>query len=363
MAERPRILIVGDDFTPAEVLAQAIRAYAQAALDLRTVDLRDPWYRVGPEEGVREFLGSPEDVLPHVEDVHVLVTTFAPITRRVLDAALSLRLIVSGRGGPVNIDVEAATARRIPVAFARGRNSEAVAEFVLGLLVALPRRFAAAERHLRTGAWTDGREDTFAKPSGPELEGRVLGIVGLGAVGARVAELVRPLRMRVLAHDPFVEDGPLAAVGAERAELERLLAKADYVTIHVRPANGESVIGERELARMKPGAFLINTSRAVNVDHAALVAALESGRLAGAALDVFPTEPLPPNDPILRCDNVLLTPHSAGVSLDVPTRTAHSVAEAVATWLAGGVPANVRKPEALGSVDSRLWRGGSERRS
>jgi D-3-phosphoglycerate dehydrogenase len=351
LEHRRRVLILGDDFTPAELFASAIRAHPRFPRDLAElmlVDLGDAEYRRGPEEGIREYLGTPAFVSSVVSEANVLVTTFAPVTESVLAAAASLELIVCGRGGPVNVDVAAATARGIPVVFAPGRNAEAVAEFVLGALVAMPRRFSAAEWYVRKGEWTDDREDTFAKPTGPELAGRTLGIVGFGAIGSRVAELVAPMRMHVLAFDPYVSDRVLASANVERADLDSLLAGADIVTVHARPSKHQRpILGERELAQMRPGSYLINTSRGVNVDESALAAALERGHLAGVALDVYANEPIGPDHPLLASPNVMVTPHAAGVSTDVPAHTAKAVADAVARWLTGEMPANVANAEAL----------------
>ncbi len=349
--QRFHVLIVGDDFSPADLFRNALKpalleSGLQPSFDL--FDQTDATYHAEEAEGVREFYGDPHCLRERVKDADALIVTFAPVTEAVLASGSRLRVVGCGRGGPVNVDVTAATRRRIPVVYAPGRNAEAVAEFTLGLLVALARRILDADSFVRSGLWRDGREDTFAKPTGPELEGRTLGIIGLGAVGIRLAELVKPLHMRVLAADPFLTTTQILERGAEPASLPELLREADYVSVHARLVPGSRpILGEVELTSMKPTAYLINTSRGGALDEAALVRALRAGRLAGAALDVFSTEPLPVDHPLLHTERTILTPHAAGISEDVPRRTAEIIAAEVAAVVRGERPRFIRNPEVL----------------
>lgn len=337
--EARRVLIVGDDFTPASLFAEAIQGFlgdTMTSLEMTLVDMGDAPYDAGPVDDVREFVGTPGAFIDRLARVQAIVTTFAPITAQVLAEAPELELIVSGRGGPVNIDVREARARDVLVAYVPGRNAEAVAEYVLGVLVTLTRRIDRAQAWLRDGQWTSGREDTFDKPTGWELEHRVLGLIGFGAIGSRVAELVGPLRMQVIATDPVVSPARMRERGVEPVDLSVLLARADVISVHARPSeHGGVIIGAAELGSMPRGRLLINSSRGVNVDERAVAAALVSGHLAGAALDVFAAEPLPADDPLLAAPNLILTPHIAGISEDVPRRTAMAVASAVADWVRG----------------------------
>ena len=261
-----------------------------------------------------------------------------------LAALPALRLVACMRGGPVNVDVAAATRRGIPVLSAPGRNAEAVADFVIGQIIALVRNIARTHHLLRSGVLTERREtrvrerrDVVWRPSdpeeampyhvfrGPELRTLTLGLLGLGRVGERVAAKALALGMRVIAHDPFIDPhaggagSPLAPCGrlGEVALVGRdeLLARSDVLSLHAR---GDGIlIGEAELRAMRRGAFLVNTARGAILDYPALCAALQEGRLGGAALDVFPDEPLTPDDPLLELDTALLTPHIAGASLNV----------------------------------------------
>jgi D-3-phosphoglycerate dehydrogenase / 2-oxoglutarate reductase len=349
-AERKVVAIVGDDFVPSRLFVEAIEQHPELGremCDFSTVDLINVEYHSGPEEGVREFLGSARQWLKEASDASVLMTTFAPVTDEAIAACPELELIVCARGGPVNVDLAAATERGIPVAFTPGRNAEAVAEFVLGLMILLVRRIPAAYSYTLS-EWTSGREDTFEKPSGPELRGKTLGLVGLGAIGARVAELVAPLSMRILAADPNVSGERMGEVGAQSASLRDLLKESDVVSVHARiPPSAAPLIGAGELSRMKPGAYFINTARATTVDERALVDALMGGKLAGAALDVYREEPLPANHPLRGLPNVVLTPHAAGVSYDVPRHSARFASEALARWVADGSLPAVANPDVL----------------
>jgi D-3-phosphoglycerate dehydrogenase len=249
-----------------------------------------------------------------------------------LAALPALGLVACVRGGPVNVDIGAATRRGIPVLYTPGRNAESVADFVIGQIIALVRQIAHTHHLLRTGALTEvrservrARKDVVWRPSdpaapvpyrvfrGPELRTLTLGLLGLGRAGKRVAVKARALDMRVIAHDPFIAQDDTAEV--EFVALDELLAASDVISLHAR--GEEILIGRAELRAMRPGVFLINTARAAILDHGALLEALRDGHLGGAALDVFPDEPLTADDPLLSLDNVLLTPHIAGASMNV----------------------------------------------
>ena len=281
-----------------------------------------------------------------------------------LAALPALQLVACVRGGPVNVDIGAATRRGILVLYTPGRNAEAVADFVIGQIIALERHIAHTHHLLRTRALTEtretpvrAREDVIWRPADPEapvpyraFRGRelrtlTLGLLGFGQVGKRVAAKARALDMNVIAHDPFIASED--ATGVELIGCHELLSLSDVISLHAR---GDSiVVGKAEINAMRPGALLINTARAAILDHTALIAALRDGRLGGAALDVFPDEPLTPDDPLLELENVLLTPHIAGASLNVIDHYSQSLVTALRALHAHGdmrgVP--VANPEAL----------------
>lgn len=268
-------------------------------------------------------------------DAQVLVVEAERVDAAAIDAFPSLSLIACLRGNPVNVDVEHATARSIPVLHTPGRNAESVADMVLGLIYSCVRHVARTHHMILSGQLTEDREeranrkDVIWRPSdpdaivpysvfkGPELSRMTLGLLGFGAIGRRVATKALALEMRVLVHDPFVSAEAVAELGARPVEFDRMVSDCDVLSLHAPPQNGAPLVGARELALMKPTAYLINTARASVLDYGALLDALREGRLAGAGLDVFPDEPLSSRSPFLTLANVTLTPHIAGASANV----------------------------------------------
>jgi phosphoglycerate dehydrogenase-like enzyme len=273
------------------------------------------------------------------QDVSLLVVEVEQVTREVITACSSLEIIATCRSGPSNVDVAAATEAGISVLCTPGRNADAVADFVIGLILILARNIWQADRHLRKHGWHVGEDIPYFHFRGPELSYATLGLVGCGAIGRLVARRARCLGMDVLGYDPFLcQDDVGEIVGL--CELAEVFAEADFLSLHVPLNEGtRSMIGAPELARMKPSSYLINTARAAVIDEQALFSLLQERRVAGAALDVFWEEPLPHDSPWLGLDNVLLTPHIAGAADHVKVHHAAMVVEDVRTLLTGGRPA------------------------
>lgn len=246
-------------------------------------------------------------------------------------AAAGPRLQVIGRAGVGvdNVDLEAATRAGITVVNAPTGNTIAAAEHTLALLYGVARRIAAADASVRRGEW---KRSQF---TGQELRGRTLGIVGLGKIGQAIAVRARAMEMTVLASDPYVTAEQAAHHGVELVALETLLARADVVSVHVpltRATRG--MIGTAQIARMKPGAVLLNVARGGVVDEAAVAEALRDGRLGGAAIDVFEHEP-PTGSPLLDAPNTLLTPHLGASTAEAQVLVAEEIADQVLDVLAG----------------------------
>jgi phosphoglycerate dehydrogenase-like enzyme len=234
-------------------------------------------------------------------DLLVVMRERTPLPARVLARLPDLRLIVTTGARNASIDVAAAHARGITVCGTGGLKYP-TAELTLALMLCLARGIPREQQSLREGRWQAGL--------GTSLNGRTLGVIGLGTLGSRVARLGAAFEMEVLAWSANLTDERAAAAGARRVDLHTLLAQSDYVTIHlVLSERTRGLIGARELARMQRSAYLVNTSRAPIVDEPALVEALASGRIAGAGIDVYSDEPLPADAPILRAPNTVLTPH------------------------------------------------------
>ncbi|MFD8810036.1 NAD(P)-dependent oxidoreductase [Streptomyces sp. NPDC059627] len=349
----PRVLCAGDRFITAASLADAARS--RFGPGTRAVEYGTSWPDVpfGVVDRVREASGDPGELAALAADSEVILTHLAPITRAVFAAAPSLKVVGVTRGGPVNVDLAAATEHGVPVVYLPGRNLGAVAEFVVGLMITLPRSVGVASRELATGRW-DARYFRF-ELTGLELRAATVGLVGLGSVGSRVAKLLRGFGALVLAHDPYATPAAADEAGVELVPLPTLYATSDIVSVHARLTDETRKMFDAEaFAAMKPGARFINTARGELVDQAALLAALESGHLAGAALDVFDPEPPDPADPLLSRPDVILTPHLAGASRQVALESVERVTDEVAGFLYSGVLDHCANP---------LWQEHARRRT
>lgn len=340
-----RVLCAGDRFIGSQLLASAATEAFGPGTEIVRHDSAWPDEPFGSVGGVREAAGDPAELARLAQGAEVLLTHLAPVTAAVL-AAPTLRAVGVTRGGPVNVDLAAATDRGVPIAYLPGRNLGAVAEFTVGAMIALPRSIARASAELATGRW-DARYFRFDL-TGPELGSATVGLVGLGAVGLRVAELLAGFGARVLGHDPYADADGLRARGVEPVALDELLGASDIVSLHARlTPDTRHLFGTQAFTAMKRGAYFVNTARGELVDQAALLAALDAGHLAGAALDVFDPEPPAADDPLLGRPDVLVTPHLAGASTQVATVSARRIAGDVARYFAGGELAHCANPDAL----------------
>ena len=277
----------------------------------------------------------------------IVVRLPARVTAGVIAAAPRLKVIATAGAGFDHIDVAAATRAGVPVVNNAGIGPNPVAEHTVGLMLALARRIVVGDRLLRTRGWAS-RDGLLATDPGSELEGKTVGIVGFGFIGRRVAAVCAgAFGARILAYDPFLDDGVFTAAGVERRrDLRDLLPEVDFLTLHTPLSEStRRVIGAPELALMKPAAYLINCARGGVLDTAALYAALRDGRIAGAGIDVFDPEPPDPADPLLTAENVIVTPHIAGLSGETNRRLSLSAAEQVLQVLAGDRPPRLVNPE------------------
>ena len=252
-----------------------------------------------------------------------------PVTEKVLEAAVDLRAISRNGTGVDNINLSAAASRGIAVLRAEGANARGVAELTAGLLFALARGIPASDAALKRGAWERGSP-------GVELEGKTLGLIGCGRVGKIVAQLALCCGMEVAAFDAIPDATFQSGSGFRFTSMDEVLARADFVSLHCPPASGgRPVIDAAALARMKPGAFLINTARCDVFDPDAVLAALDSGRLTGLALDDFDTEP-PADTRLARHPRVIATPHTGGFTRESIDRAMNVAVENLLATLSGG---------------------------
>ncbi|PJN01675.1 phosphoglycerate dehydrogenase [Streptomyces sp. CB01201] len=273
-----------------------------------------------------------------VGSVDAIVAGTEHIGREVFEAAPRLRVIGRTGVGHDNVDVVAATAHGVAVCPTPGVNRQSVAEHTMGLLLGLARGIPQNVASVRAGRWE--------QPSGRELAGATLGVVGLGAIGRLVAGLAQAFGMRVVAHDPAIDRAYAAEHDIGVRELPRLLNESDFVSLHLFLSPGtRHLLDANAFALMKPGAFVINTARGGIVDEDALADALASGRLGGAAMDTVGTEPLPPDSPLRSFDNVLVTAHIGAATEESRARSGLMAARSVLTVLRGGRAEHTVNPE------------------
>lgn len=275
------------------------------------------------------------------------------VDRELLARTPNLLIVSSNGAGYDPVDVEACTAAGVLVVNQAGGNAHSVAEHALGMLLTLSKRIMEADRRLR-------REPNVLRNTliGTEAQGRTIGIVGIGHVGRRIAELCNGLLgMKVLAYDPYLSAAEVAARGAEKVELDELLRGCDYVSINC-PLTKQSrgMIGAREFALMQPHAYFITTARGFIHDEAALVEALRDKKIAGAGLDVWSKEPPPPDHPLLQFDNVLASPHTAGVTREARANMGRIAAEQMLDALDGKRPPRIINPEVWPHYVARFQR-------
>jgi phosphoglycerate dehydrogenase-like enzyme len=292
---------------------------------------------------------SAEELAERLAGVEVLVTEIDRVDEALLTRAPALRVVIDCRGNPVNVDLGAASRRGVLVVNTPGRNADSVAEVTVALMLMCAHRIAEAARALAAREWGRAQAGSlYRRLQGDELGGRTAGLVGLGAVGRGVARRLRTFEMRVLAHDPYVAAEDAAALGVTLTDLDNLCAESDFVSMHVHVTpETERMIGAAQLARMKPTAYFVNAGRAGAVDEQAFYAALRQGRIAGAALDVYHTEPLPADSPLYDLPNVILLPHIAGNSADIPRHQSRLAVDELERLLSGRRPRAIVNPEVL----------------
>jgi len=284
-----------------------------------------------------EFLGDGDEI-GDADGYHALIVFSPKVTRATVTEAGHLVLVARLGVGYDRVDVDACTEHGVLLTITPDGVREPMASGAMAFVLALAHRLLEKDQSVRNGVW-----ERFAHV-GPGLDGRTLGLVGLGNLGHAIARLAAPFGLRIVAADPYVE----TADGAELVDLETLLREADFVVV-VCPLTDETrhLVNAERLALMKRSAFLINIARGPIVDQAALAEALRERRLAGAALDVFEEEPLAPEDPLLRLDNVLLAPHAIGLTEEIFRGCGQSASRAVLDVAAGRVPRYLVNPGVL----------------
>jgi D-3-phosphoglycerate dehydrogenase len=304
-----------------------------------------------------------DELVSKLSDVEVAIIEFEALSQEVINSAKKLKIIVACRNEPeANTDIDAATTRNIPVLFTPGRNAVAVAEYTIGLMISIARSIPTTHHLLRytddltavsyadkagdrkgiTSEWSLDPDAPFQRFQGDELMGKTVGIVGAGFIGQEIAKRVIALGMSVIAFDPYAKADQLAKLSIKSVELEELARISNYVVMAAKvTSESTGLFSAKHFALMKPTAYFINTARAALVDYEALLNVLKANKIAGAALDVYPTEPLPGDSAFRSLSNVVLSPHLAGASKQVVSHHSKMVADDLLGLLKGEIPNRV----------------------
>jgi D-3-phosphoglycerate dehydrogenase len=297
---------------------------------------------VGARHVVIERTHGDDDLLEQAGDADGLIIVESPVSRQAMEKMDRLKVVLRTGVGVDSVDVDAATELGIAVVYIPDLWIREVANHAMALLLACNRRVLLHDTALRSGTWTP-----TASPVG-SIHGETVGILGLGKIGSTFAARAAAFEMEVIAYDPYVPAEAFERAGAESVTFEELLGRSDYISVHT-PRTDETthIIDEAALRQMKPTAYLINTSRGPVVDQSALTKALTDGWIAGAGIDVFEIEPPDENEPLLKLDNVIVTPHSAFYSDAAAQQVPARCGEEVARVLTGRMPMNLYNPVVL----------------
>ncbi len=359
MALIKKALIIGDAMIPGTVFEPAFQRYLSKKVEaVKVGDWESDWGKLqfrrlevekqGPEiESVPEMIGADD------ADTEIAMGLFVPVSSAMMDALPSLKIAGVCRAGLENVNLQEATKRGILIFNVMGRNAEAVSDFAVGLMLAESRNIARAHLAIKNGEW---RKTFVNSDFVPQLKEKTVGIIGFGFIGQLVAQKLSGFKTETLVYDPWASKEAAEALGVTLVELDDIFTRSDFVTIHARLTDeNKGMVGHELLAKMKPTSYLINTGRAGLVDYAALLKVLKEKKIAGAALDVFPTEPIASDDEFTRLDNVTLTTHIAGTTTEALTSSPGLLMEDIRRLLDGEAPRFAVNREVLDSSGFKAW--------
>lgn len=312
-----RLLAIGDNFIGKEVMEEGLKELKGYGIEITVREWEHKNLEMLQKDNLLIEQNGPEavelseELIWDIEDYDILIVQFTPVSKKLIEKAKNLKLIGVLRGGAENIDCEYAAAKEISVMNTPGRNARAVAEFTIGMILSEIRNIARSHAALKNGEW---RKKFPNSGFVPELNGKIVGLVGFGSVGKLVASYLNAFGCKILVYDPFFK-GNIDYI--EIVDLEYLLKNSDIISIHARLTDDTyHMIGKKEISLMKSTSVIVNTARSGLVDEKSIVEALDEGKIAGAAIDVFDVEPIVKNDKILQLDNITITPHMAGSTRD-----------------------------------------------
>ena len=288
------------------------------------------------------------------KDAELLAGSFCPFSAQGMDVFENLHMIGVIRAGLENIDVKAASERGIAVVNASGRNADAVSDFTIGMMLAEARNIARAHHSIVSGGW---QVDFPSSATTPDLRGKTIGLFGFGAIGKLMAEKLKGFHINLIVYDPFIKHDAVSPHGGRLVDKATLFKESDFICIHARlTSDNHHVIAKPEFDLMKSSAYFINTARAGLVDYDALYSTLVNHKIAGAALDVFENEPLSADDPFRKLDNVTLTTHRAGATLDAANNSPRLIFERMRSVIAGNQTDGFVNPQVLENTGFQDWK-------
>jgi len=348
-----KILCAGDFFVLPELFENAIRERMPShPFEFTHIKTQWPMEPFRDIDGVFEASGNVSELIEKLQGVEIAATHLAPFSAEVFKNAPNLKMVGVCRGGPVNIDVNAATEAGVLISYAPGRNAQAAAEFAIALMLAAMRRITRGDADLHKGIW---RGDFYSyEKTGIEISGSTVGLIGYGAIGKIVAKILIAMGAHVIVFDPYTNKALMAADGVESVELDYLLKNSSVVSLHARlTSDSKHILSEENMKLLPEGAVIVNSARGGLMDYKPLPDLLRSGRIGALALDVYDVEP-PPNDwPLLGIENVVLAPHLAGATKQTAWRAANIIADEIELFLDGRVPQFVANKEILSTFSLR----------
>ena len=302
-----------------------------------------------------------KEMIEKLRDYDVFITVADDLKKAELFEQTNLKLIASCRGDPFNINLDAATKKNIPVIFTPNRNVVAVAELTVGLIISIARNLTKLDRFLHSEDFEiiefEDWINCYNKFMGSELESKTIGIVGFGQIGQRVAQRLKPFGVKFLIYDPYVSEEIVKEYG-DKTDIDFLMKESDFITLHAVATNeNDNLINEERIKMMKNSGYLINMAKGSLVDYDYLYGALKKNEIAGAALDVFPLEPLDEDNEFLELDNVIVLPHFGGNTVEVINRQSKMLLKDINIWLNDGIPTHVLNPEVFGVKGDKQVKG------
>ncbi len=283
----------------------------------------------------------------------LLAGSFCPFSAQGMDKFENLHIVGVMRAGLENIDVQAASERGIAVVNASGRNADAVSDFAIGMMLAEARNIARAHHSIVSGGW---QVDFASSATTPDMRGKTIGLFGFGVIGKTLAEKLSGFHINLIVYDPYITQEAVEEFGGKLVDKESLFRESDFISVHARlTSENQRTIGKTEMNLMKTTAYFINTARAGLVDYDALYEVLFEKRIAGAALDVFDKEPLPIDDRFRKLDNVTLTTHRAGATLDAANNSPRLIFERMQSLIAGSGTEGLVNPTVLEDSRFKIW--------